>query len=129
MKAWFQSPLPTAAARNDLAFLVNMCKYRLVTKPRIAFNLMQGCYRHLWYLAPQTVVFALADPGLSASQKEEMAKKLHSLERQKIEGGRPVFPYIDLSGPDLQIPDMSALITTESGLSLICWALLDLKTG
>ena len=24
IKAWFQSPLPTAAARNDLAFLANI---------------------------------------------------------------------------------------------------------
>ena len=45
-----------------------------------------------------------------------MARKLHSLERQKIVGGRPVFPYIDLSGPEPQIPDMSALITSDSWL-------------
>ena len=44
------SPLPTAAARNDLQFMVNMSKYKLVTKPRIAMDLLQSCGRHLWYL-------------------------------------------------------------------------------
>ena len=93
-----------------------MCKYRLVIKPSIALNLMQGSYRHLWYLVPQTVVFALTDPGLPNSQKEEMARKLHSLARQKIQGGRSVFPYIDMSGPEPQVPEMSSLITSDSWL-------------
>jgi hypothetical protein len=116
VKAWFQCPLPTAAARNDLTFLVKMSKYRLVTKPKIAMDLMQSCYRHLWYLVPQTVVFALADPGLTDIQKERMAAKLHSLGREKIEGGKPVFPFIDLSGLDDEIPDMSSLVTSDSWL-------------
>ena len=86
-----------------------MSKYRLVTKPKIAMDLMQSCYRHLWYLVPQTVVFALADPGLTNIQKESMATKLHSLERKKIGMGKPVFPFIDLSGLDDDIPDMASL--------------------
>ena len=116
VKAWFQSPLPTAAARNDLTFLVNMSKYRLVTKPKIAMDLMQSCYRHLWYLVPQTVVLALADSGLSNIQKESMAAKLHSLERKKIEMGKPVFPFIDLSGLADDIPDMASFVTSDSWL-------------
>ena len=47
VKAWFMSPLPTAAARNDLQFMVNMSKYRLVTNPRIAMDLLQRCSCHL----------------------------------------------------------------------------------
>ena len=65
---------------------------------------------------PQTVVFALADPGLSNSQKEQMASKLHSLERKVIECGKPVFPFIDLSGDYADIPDMSTLVTSDSWL-------------
>ena len=61
-------------------------------------------------------MFALEDPGLSDSQKEGMAKKLHSLERVDIEGGKPVFPIIDLSGGDAVLPDMSAFITSDSWL-------------
>ena len=45
---------------------------------------IQSYNRHLWYLLLQTVVFALADPELSDSQKESMARKLPSLERKKI---------------------------------------------
>ena len=117
VKAWFESPISTAAARNDLTFLVNMSKYRLVTKPKIAMDLMQSCYRHLWYLVPQTVVFAMADSGLSAVQKEKMAIKLHSLERAKIEGGKPTFPFIDLmTGFDAGIPDLADFVTADSWL-------------
>ena len=115
VKAWFQSPLPTAAARNDLAFMMKIMKYRLVTKPRIAMDILQSCYRHLWYLVPQTVVLALADQGLGSSQKERMAVKLHSLERNTIVGGKPTFPYIDLSNPD-DIPDLASLVSSESWL-------------
>ena len=115
LKAWFMSPLPTAAARNDLQFMVNMSRYRLVTKPRIAMDLLQSCSRHLWYLVPQTVVLALADPDLSSYQKEGMARKLYSLERNEIETGKPTFPYIALSGSD--IPDMSSFVTSASWLS------------
>ena len=43
VKAWFESPLPTSAARNDLKFLVNMSKYRVVNKPKIARGLLQSC--------------------------------------------------------------------------------------
>ena len=116
VKPWFQSPLPTSAARNDLAFLVNMSRYRLMLKPSIAMSLLQSCYRHLWYLVPQTVVFALADSGLANTQREEMAKKLHSQERKKIDGGRPAPPYIDLSAAEPKLPDMAAFISSDSWL-------------
>lgn len=118
VKAWFMSPLPTAAARNDLEFMLNMSKYRLVTRPKIAMELLQSCTRHLWYLVPQTVVLALADPHLSSSQKEAMARKLYSLDRNVIDTGKPVFPYIDLSSGDM--PDMSDLVTSSS------WVIFDL---
>ena len=61
-------------------------------------------------------VFALADAGLSDSQREEMAKKLHSLERNKIEGGKPEFPHIDLIGEEIKIPDMSNFVGNNSWL-------------
>ena len=116
VKHWFESPLPTAAARNDLTFMVNVLKYRLLVKPSISFSIMQSCYRHLWYLVPQTVVFALVDPGLSDNQKEKMAKKLHSLERNKIQKGKPEFPVIDFTGEEVKLPDMSAFVSSDSWL-------------
>ena len=116
VKHWFESPLPTAAARNDLSFMVNILKYRLEVKPSISFSIMQSCYRHLWYLVPQTVVFALADPELSNTQKENMAKKLHSLERNTIPLGKPQFPVIDFSGEEIKLPDLSQFLSPESWL-------------
>ena len=109
VKSWFQSPLPTAAARNDLSFMVNIMKYRLVTKPSAILAVMQSCYRHLWYLVPQTVVFALADPGLADSQKEAMARKLHSLEGM--------------------CPACLHLLILTPGWCLTYWASLGPKTG
>ena len=96
--------------------MVNLSRYRLLLKPSIALSLMQSCYRHTWYLVPQTVVFALADPGLESTQREEMAKKLYSQERTKIVGGRPVPPYIDLNSSEPRVPDMSAFISSDSWL-------------
>ena len=116
VKPWFQSPLPSAAARNDLAFMANLSRYRLIIKPSIAMSLLQSCYRHTWYLVPQTVVFALADAGLANTQREEMAKKLHSQERKKIVGGKPVPPYIDLSSSEPRVSDMSCFISSDSWL-------------
>ena len=54
-KAWFESPLTTSAARNDLTFMRKILTYRTV-RPKMAFTVMQSCRRHLWYLVLQTVV-------------------------------------------------------------------------
>ena len=116
VKHWFQSPLPTCAARNDLTFMANILKYRLCVSPKITFSVMQSCYRHLWYLVPQTVVFALADPGLSDTEKEGMARKLHSLERKKIVSGKPQFPQIIFSGEEINPPEMSSFVSCDSWL-------------
>ena len=115
VKSWFESPLPAAAARNDLSFMMNVVRYRQTTRPKIIMAVLQSCYRHLWYLAPQTVVFALADRDLSDDQKERMARKLHSCERKQIDMGKPVFPYVDLSG-EAGIPDMASFVNDSSWL-------------
>ena len=43
-----------------------------------------------------------------------MARKLHSLERKKIEGGKPKFQSIDWSGEGIQLPGMSAFVNSDS---------------
>ena len=45
-----------------------------------------------------------------------MARKLHSLEREKIEIGKPVFPYIDLRESEFELPDMSCFGTASAWL-------------
>ena len=116
IKHWFESPLPAVAARNDLSFMVNILKYRQLIKPSTTFSILQSCRRHLWYLVPQTVVFALVDPGLPDDQKERMAKQLHSLGRTKISMGKPEFPAIDFSGLEVELPDLADFVTSDSWL-------------
>ena len=116
VKHWMESPLAASAARNDLVFMANMLKHRQEVSPKITFTIMQSCYRHMWYLVPQTIVFALADPGLPDIQKQAMAMKLHSLDRKIINAGKPVFPPIVFSGEELNLPDMSSFISSESWL-------------
>ena len=116
VKHWFEAPLPAVAARNDLNFMANMLRYRTVTKTKVVFSVMQSCYRHLWYLVPQTVVFSLVDSGLQDNQREEMAKKLHSMERREIKLGKPEFPLVEFMGEEIALPDMSSFITSDSWL-------------
>ena len=96
VRAWFESPLPAIAARNDLSFMVKVMRFREVARTKVIWEVMQSCYRHLWYLVPQTVIFALVDDDLPSCQKEAMARKLHDMKREKIEMGKPSFPHIDL---------------------------------
>ena len=57
----------------------------------MANTALESACRHLWYLAPQTVVFCLIDAGMSAENKEDLAKALHSTERKTIQLGKPKF--------------------------------------
>ena len=120
VKSWFKSPLSTSAAQSDLTFMANMMRYRKVTKPRYILAVMQSCNHHLWYLIPQLVLLALADPDLPDNEKEKMAAKLHSLERTEVSSGKPEFPFIDWSGEEIVTPDMSSFVTSAS------WLIFDL---
>ena len=62
------------------------------------------------------MVFALADPGLPDNQKENMAKKLHSLEKSTVPLGKPQFPFIDFSGEEIKLSDLSELVSSDSWL-------------
>ena len=116
IRYWFESPLPAVAARNDLTFMVQVMRYKEVAKTKVIWEVLQSCYRHLWYLVPQTVIFALVDENLQACQREAMARKLHGVKRDRIEMGKPVFPFIDLRQTDLGLPDMSCFVDTNSWL-------------
>ena len=47
VKYWLQAPLPSCAARLDLEFMAKVLHYRL-TRPAVAFNVLQSTNRHLW---------------------------------------------------------------------------------
>ena len=113
-KYWLQAPLPAAAARTDLDFMVNIHNYRLI-RPKIAFAILQSTYRHLWYLTPHLVILSLADMELEDTNKEQIAKALHSCKQVKISTGKPEFPVLS-QGPDHMRKNMASLVTSESWL-------------
>jgi hypothetical protein len=115
-KAFFRSPLPAAAPRVVLVFMSEVLQYRLI-HPKLAFQCLQSCTRHLWYLTPGLVVLALCDKDLDNDAKEEMGKKLFSITRPK--SGKPVFPSI-IWGEASLAPRLSFFISEES------WLLFDL---
>ena len=71
-------------------------------------------------MTSQLIVFALVDPKLPEVQRERIARKLHSIKREKVVGGKPKFPYVDLSGDHLELPDMSEFVSQSS------WLLFDI---
>ena len=47
VRAWFESPIPAIAARNDLSFMVKVMRFREVARTKVIWEVMQSCYRHL----------------------------------------------------------------------------------
>ena len=45
----------------------------------IYFQVLKSCYNNLWYLAPQTVILCLTDPGLNTETMEEVAKAMYKI--------------------------------------------------
>ena len=118
-RAFFKCPLPAAAPRCDLVFMSDVLKYRLI-QPKLAFQCLQSCNRHLWYLTPSLVVFSLCDRDLSDGEREDFGKKLFSVTRpESFKPGKPVFPSI-IWGEDHPLPKLSYFLTEES------WLLFDL---
>ena len=114
-KAFFRCPLPSAAPATDLTLMSEMLQYRLL-HPKLSFQCLQSCYRHLWYLTPSLVVLALADKDTLASEKEEMGKKLFAIPRpETITPGKPVFPVIEW-GLDSAPPKLSNFVSEKSWL-------------
>jgi hypothetical protein len=120
-KAWFLSPLPASAARNDLEFHSNMLKYRLL-EPKAAFKVLQSVRRHQWYLTPQTIAFALSDPGMEVEEREQMAKTLFATPRLPINTGRPKVPELvwECEGKEVKRQQLYTLVTHSS------WLIFDL---
>ena len=114
-KAWFQAPLSSSAARNDLDFHYLALRY-IEVKPLAAFKLLKCIRRHQWYTTPQLVTLALADTGLEDEEREELAKVIHSMPRTVISSGRPEYPVLDWRGEVLTRPRVATLATSDSWL-------------
>lgn len=110
-RAWFESPLPCAAARNDLNFGLKVVKYRLL-EPMAAFDTLESIYRHLWYVTGPMVALALADTGLEDEEREELARELYKTPRGQVKSGRPTFPVLLWLGEEVVRPRLATLVTT-----------------
>ena len=117
-RAWFEAPLAAMAARSDLAFISHVLRYYSLS---VVFPLLQACYRQLWYLTGELVVFALVDDGLPVEEREALAKAIHGTSREGNRTlGKPVFPTITtMLLPNPTPPSLSTLVTTDS------WSLFD----
>ena len=82
------------AATYDLKLYKALLRYQAVDK-ELADSALATLNRHLWYLAPQTVLFALFSDKVSEDTKSRMAARLLTLDRPDSPSlGLPKFPVI-----------------------------------
>ena len=82
------------AAVYDLQLYKALLRYQAVDK-ELANSALTTLNRHLWYLAPHTVMFALFSDKLSEDAKGRMAAKLLTLDRPDSPSlGLPKFPVV-----------------------------------
>ena len=63
---------------------------------------MNSVMRHLWYLAPDTVVFCLFDPETSDVEKREVARAIVCTSHPAtIQLGKPHMPVLMPTNPSL----------------------------
>ena len=95
---------------------MNQMKQYRKFQPEIADVCLVSINRHLWYLCPQLVVFALADTDTPAVDLEDLAKNLFKIPRPDvIASGKPKFPSI-IWPDDGSLPKLSSLLTSDSWL-------------
>ena len=84
--------LSSAAPRHDLQLWYDLQMYRRVDA-EVANKALASVKKHLWYLAPELVVLALFDDGLSLDEKGIMAVTLVNTPKPEVfELGKPAQP-------------------------------------
>ena len=112
-EAFLKAPLGASAARNDVKFINDMQKYSSL-QPAVSNACLDSCKRHLWYLTPQLIVFALCDEGLQTGTREQLAKALFdSPKPAAFDSGKPEFPKVKMNK---EISIREQLITESSWL-------------
>ena len=106
--AFLSSSSGRDAAFNDLQLYKALLKYLEVDR-ELAESALATLNRHLWYLAPQTVLFALFSDKVSEDHKSRMACRLLTLDRKESPIlGVPKFPVLTAE------TELCDLITEES---------------
>ena len=138
---WFQTPLASEAACNDLVFYKKMLECQANPKLSNIFErVIPAMNRHFWYLTEELLPFALCSTQLAHEEKEVLARKLFNvyLENQHMvfEPQKPIFSHIiqstqmsdlvglmyscfNISSSALMMFDFCAVLTI-SGLSMTC---------
>ena len=66
-------------------------------QPAVSNACLDSCKRHLRYLTPQVIVFALCDEGLQTGIREQLAKALFdSPKPAAFDSGKPEFPKVKM---------------------------------
>ena len=79
LKAWYTSPIPLEAPRNDLQLLNDLAAYK-TTNPIVAKAALKSFSGHLWYLSETLIALGFFDSEIPVETKAKMAEAL------KIEG-------------------------------------------
>lgn len=95
---WFECPLASEAALNDLQFFNRMLKYKNVDDD-IASAAISAFNRHLWYLTEELVPFALCSKKNPPEDKERFAALLYKYYQKNRKTvsipQKPSFPKIN----------------------------------
>lgn len=93
-QAFLTSRLACSAPRNDIKYLRLMHRFKLVDF-EAGNEAVRSCFRHLWYLTEELVIFCLFDEHLSPFWRSAVAKKLLNTPRPTtFLAGKPSFPKI-----------------------------------
>ena len=90
--AWLGAPQTADAPHNDAALFNQLQAYRQVDE-QVAGAAIKVMKRHTWYLAPETVIFALCSGRVTDTVKGAMASKLLETPRSEehaVGGNMPV---------------------------------------
>ena len=102
------------AAITDLSLYKKLKKFRQ-TEKELADEALATLSRHLWFLAPSTVLFSLASEKLEDDDKSRIAVRLLQLPKPKeMKKGLPTFPELS------EKTELRDLVTSES------WELFDI---
>ena len=108
MPSFLLSSCGRDAAYLDLQLYKDLLRYQAIDE-ELAESALATLNRHLWYLAPQTVPFALFSNKVSEDDKSRMASRLLTLDRPETTTlGIPKFPVVS-AGTELW-----DLVTEES---------------
>ena len=110
---WFQCPLASEAAVNDLNFYKSLIDYVNVDK-QVAEAAMRACLRHRWYLTEELIPLALCSRKLSDAELEKLGFSIYRkyqhhvaiIERKAgapLTPEKPRFPEIT---PDTSVSDL-----------------------